>query len=589
MDKTKKGLPRSAQPVVIVHPLLFAVYPVLVLYASNLSVTSFSSIVRPAGLLILCALALWILLAVFLRKLHKAGILASLAIVLAVPGWNLLETLINAVQSYLDAIATPVYLGVFVILVAASVGAMLFWRRKNPKTALRAALLLAGGLLLVPLLAAAVVYVQMAGQGPAWLIAAYLVAGGACMYAAARYRGDFSNLTIIANWFSFLLIVLYGAYIAYNGPGAHRVEFPELPDIATPQTAQACPDIYLFLLDGYPRSDVLRERLGYNNLLFEIEMRNLGFTMAKRSMANYSSAGLAAAACLNLGYIPKELTEEAAADPVGTVARLYCGNRMFSLLKSFGYKIFSFSPGVECREHRAPIDTYLDPPNTLSEFETVLLGQTIAARLLRGYHAIRHSNPAYWRLAPWRARTLYAFAEVQRLASQPSESPRFFCIRLPIPGTPFLFARDGGVPEPYVLNIADGQLLPAPPPMFQRGYADQLYFTNEKLIEMASTILNTSARPSVILITSPQGYVDPDQDAPKGIRYANLAMARFPQETSGNKDAELYESISLVNLFRVVLNRVFDAGLELLPDTVYESKSADLLEFAPLDPAELEF
>ncbi|MCL4691988.1 MAG: hypothetical protein KJ060_05680, partial [Candidatus Hydrogenedentes bacterium] len=60
-------------------------------------------------------------------------------------------------------------------------------------------------------------------------------------------------------------------------------------------------------------------------------------------------------------------------------------------------------------------------------------------------------------------------------------------------------------------------------------------------------------------------------DAGVDRRYANLIAARFPQPANGDNDA-VYPTLSLVNVFRVAFNRLFDTGLPLLDD---EMKATD--------------
>lgn len=52
---------------------------------------------------------------------------------------------------------------------------------------------------------------------------------------------------------------------------------------------QKYPDIYYFVLDSYPRSDVIREKFNYDNSVFVDQLKTLGFFVADCSQSNYSS------------------------------------------------------------------------------------------------------------------------------------------------------------------------------------------------------------------------------------------------------------------------------------------------------------
>ena len=47
------------------------------------------------------------------------------------------------------------------------------------------------------------------------------------------------------------------------------------------------PNIYILLLDGYPRADTLAERYDFDNRPFLEELRDRGFDVAERSRTNY--------------------------------------------------------------------------------------------------------------------------------------------------------------------------------------------------------------------------------------------------------------------------------------------------------------
>ncbi len=61
---------------------------------------------------------------------------------------------------------------------------------------------------------------------------------------------------------------------------------PRLP-VAHAAGAADSPDMFLFLLDGYPRSDTLAS-FGYDNSWFEAELQERGFTIAPKSHSNYT-------------------------------------------------------------------------------------------------------------------------------------------------------------------------------------------------------------------------------------------------------------------------------------------------------------
>jgi hypothetical protein len=105
---------------------------------------------------------------------------------------------------------------------------------------------------------------------------------------------------------------------------------------------------------------------------------------------------------------------------------------------------------------------------------------------------------------------------------------------------------------------------------YQAAYLDQIYFTNQKLVQTSKRIVESSKRPAVIVILSSRGAPPAleRQANPAKERFRNLLMVRFPPEYS---EGEWRDSISLVNVFRLVLNHALDARLPLLEDKTFVS------------------
>lgn len=64
------------------------------------------------------------------------------------------------------------------------------------------------------------------------------------------------------------------------------------------------PDIYYIVLDSYARHDVLRQRYGLDNTDFLQALRQRGFYIATQSYANYSHTDYSVISALNMNYFP---------------------------------------------------------------------------------------------------------------------------------------------------------------------------------------------------------------------------------------------------------------------------------------------
>ena len=65
-----------------VHPVLFAVFPVLFLYVSNLELVHVSELAVPTGLILIGTCLLWAIWGLICREWHKAAALTSFSLAL---------------------------------------------------------------------------------------------------------------------------------------------------------------------------------------------------------------------------------------------------------------------------------------------------------------------------------------------------------------------------------------------------------------------------------------------------------------------------------------------------------------------------
>ena len=259
------------------HPLLFAVYPVLQLFAWNLSEVRFADVL-PA---LACALALaclavaaaWILL----RDLPKAAVMASLFLWLFLSWGN-------------------IHLG----LKGARIG-----------------------------------HFHLAQF---WVIGAFFLATLVCAGPRSGGRASLFNLTRILNAFGLFLVVsclvlLYARLPKPQmPPGLGRpAPAPRARPLAGPGYH---PDIYFILLDQYPRSDSLKLMCGGDNWPFLDGLRKLGFYVADRSASNYPRTAMTIASMLNMAYLDEKLLGPVKEDcpDLGVPARAVAHNAVFDFM-----------------------------------------------------------------------------------------------------------------------------------------------------------------------------------------------------------------------------------------------------------------
>lgn len=106
-------------------------------------------------------------------------------------------------------------------------------------------------------------------------------------------------------------------------------------------------------------------------------------------------------------------------------------------------------------------------------------------------------------------------------------------------------------------------------------YIEQTLFINQKIEKIINSIIDRTDNNYIIVIQS-------DHGVPRGVkkleeRYPVLNAFYFP-----DKDYSLlYNEISLVNTWRIILNKYFNQNFDLLPDKAFWSYYAYPYNFEP--------
>jgi len=164
--------------------------------------------------------------------------------------------------------------------------------------------------------------------------------------------------------------------------------------------------------------------------------------------------------------------------------------------------------------------------------------------------------------------TLGAFAILSDILN--IRSPTFVFAHIYAPHPPFVFDRNGNDVKQSVFQ-EQGDVWED-----KNGYIEQLIFINNKVRKLIDDILSRSdVEPIIILqadhgtactITTMEGYSELSRSQ-LDERFGILNAYLFPQ----NGCRLLYDSITPVNSFRVMLNCCFGANMEVLEDESYFS------------------
>lgn len=493
----------------VLHPFLFAVYPVLFLFAKNIEHFLLNEIFIPLAITIGFVLLSWSLFSLVLKNKEKAGLLVSLVLFLFFSYGHFY----NALGS-LDFIVN-------------------FGRHK---------ILFA-----------------------VWSILFVL---GVCFFI--KTRKDLRNFTVLLNvttaslvMFSLVSIGAYEFKTRGDWQGGRRDE--NSVDSIRLEDATTLPNIYYIILDGYAREDILRDVYQYENTEFLDYLTERGFYVASRSRSNYSQTSLSLASSLNLAYL------DDLADRVGTesdnrmpLEEMIRNNSAYDFLKPYGYVFVSFSSGYEATEIR-DADVYMATGWSLSEFQNVFINTTPIPVLL-------DKLPGRSQYDLHRDRLLYIFDHLADTTEMDSPAFVFAHIIAPHPPFVFGEHGEPVNPDGNFALMDGAQWMNYTEYEYIESYTRQLVFVNRRMKEVIDDILCGSSEPAIIILQGDHGPGSMlDWENPSGAFLKERMSILDAYYLPDGEYRQLYDEITPVNTFRMIFNQYFDANYELLEDEIYFS------------------
>ncbi|MHC4712727.1 MAG: hypothetical protein ACYTAN_05560, partial [Planctomycetota bacterium] len=498
------------------HPILFAAFPVLFIFSRNVAGFPVRDMVRPLAIAVGVAAAAWAILSVLLRNARKAALIVSLAAVLFSSFGHL--------RSQLEFLKFA------------------FGFNYAAET-----------LLIVPV--------------------ALIFAVGA--YFAVRTKSGLVNLTRILNASSAFLVVFCTVQISgylYRSRHARRFKTRHAPVAVTrvsPEERARLPNIFYIILDGYGRSDNLLELFGHDNTPFIEGLKSRGFYVASGARANYSHTSLSLSSSLNMEYLdalvewvgPLETSQEPLRESIAhSRARRFLADR--------GYSFLCFASGYFATEIKAA-ELYL-APDSLGEFERGLLATTAVATPRR-------------QRAKDQARIRFMLERLPETAD--SEVAFFVLAHIVAPHPPFVFNRDGGDTgdERYFFLssanhlIREGKLTRS---QYIERYVEQTVFIENAITRCIDEIVESARVPPIIVVQGDHGsgaFLHHDSLERTYLRDRMCILNAY--YLPGGAAADLYDSITPVNTFRVIFNRYFGAELPLLEDRSFYATAGQPYDF----------
>jgi hypothetical protein len=374
---------------------------------------------------------------------------------------------------------------------------------------------------------------------------------------ANKYVTKSLNLIMIV-----LLILAFGQIIFYLAGNIHLDFTKQPPDIISmAKPADQYPDIYLIILDSYGNQDILTDIYGVNNDEFLSFLSEKRFYIAEDSRSNYTKTHYSLASTLNFEYLDGWNLPENPSKIQDFIVGLLHNNRLFPILKRYGYEITALESGFTFTEFKTA-DTYISNNAGENDLEKLIFYNSAMGvfypRMIKTYES-------------YRQRLLTTFTNLSNLQETPN--PKFIIAHVLLPHPPFVFNQYGEAVDPNrAFSLNDGSDYDGTTDEYLKGYGDQLIYTNALVKEMITKILTNYTQQPIIIIQGDHGpgaYLDwASKDNTclwerTGILNAYLVPEKIRDD--------LYPAISPVNSFRIILNHFFGANLKPLKDQSFFS------------------
>ena len=296
----------------VLHPFLFAIFPILALYAHNIRSipVPLKEVAGPLAVSLAVAAVLFLAFSAAFRSPAKAGLAVSIIVLWLLSfghlaGWVAFWTEGLFTRSLFFATALLVALGVFLIV-------------RSPR--------------------------------------------------------NFAGLSRVLNVAAAALVLLNVASVAHTLVGKPRIAAG--PEVKASGPTAGRPNIYYIVLDAYTRGDILQEVFSFDNAPFLAGLEARGFTVAGRSYANYNLTHQSLASSLNFTLLDEAARDVGYAssdrEPLYSMIR---ENRVMAFLKGQGYRLVTVSSSIEPTDFRS-VDRYFGFASSESEFRSVLLNTT---------------------------------------------------------------------------------------------------------------------------------------------------------------------------------------------------------------------
>lgn len=329
-------------------------------------------------------------------------------------------------------------------------------------------------------------------------------------------------------------------------------------DLLKAKKSKEKPDVFYIILDQMAGLDGLKEYLRYDDDWFYNELERRGFYLAKKSLSNYPITRLSLASSLNMSYLDKYQSAAGSDKKNWTMMnKLARDSQTARLFKKQGYDYVLIDSGFAASNNSSIADEIQS--GTFTDFFSERILRATIVSLFPGAEEVIMSYA--------RNRILNQFDYLQKM--EKNYKPKFVFTHILSPHEPYLFGANGE-PVYFPGGRCDHQWTPET----RNAYLAQVEFIQKK--SLATIDIMLAKNPDAVFVlqgdhgTHCSDYVSKHSpsDSLLNERYSILNAYRVPAVIQ----QRLADDIEPVNSFAVILNGLFNFGIELHPNKqIYSS------------------